>query len=185
MTLLYVLSKAAYFPGSFLKAFFEHIFCRLFGVKIYAADHYITRNALSGHVAMLPAETPAKSFWVCFLPMLCNLFFGLPAFAVGVMTLGYMGVDVIDPLTGNFCPLFILYCLLYLFGASFLCSLFPYTEDARHLWQMLYGQNSTASMPAKILAFIPTCLLVAGACLEKFAIPFLLSIAYLVYLILT
>ena len=185
MTLLYVFSKAVYFPGSFTKAFFEHLFCRLFGVNIYAADHYITRNALSGHVAMLPAETPSKSFFVCFLPMLCNLFFGFPAFAAGVLTLGFMGVDVIDPLSGLFCPLFIVYCLLYLFGASFLCSLFPYTEDAVHMWKMLYSKDSTASLSGKIFAFLPACLLVAGAYLEKYAIPFLASVAYLVFLILT
>ena len=185
MTWLYVLSKTIYFPGTFLKGFWEHLICRLFGVQIYAADAYITRNRLCGHVSMLPAPTAAKSFFVCFLPMLLNLLVGLPAFAGGALTLGYMGVDVIDPLSGSFCPLFLVYVLLYLFGASCLCSLFPYTEDAVHLWRMHYGRESKASSAGKIFAFLPACLMTAGAYLEKYSVPFLASVAFLVYWIVT
>ena len=118
MTLLYALTKAVYFPGTFLKAFWEHLACRIFGVPVYAADAYISRSELSGHVSMLPPETPAKSFFVCFLPGVVNFLIGFPAFAAGVLTLGFMGVDVIDPMSGSFCPMFVVYILLYLFGAS-------------------------------------------------------------------
>ena len=185
MTRLYVLCKTIYFPGTFLKGFWEHLICRMLGVPIYAADAYITRNRLCGHVAMLPAPTPGKSFLVCFLPMLGNLIVGLPAFAAGVLTLGYLGVDVIDPLTGKFCPLFIVYVLLYLFGASCLCSLFPFTEDALHMWHMLYGRESKTGVPAKIFAFLPVCCMTAGAYLEKYSVTFFASVAFLVDWILT
>ncbi len=185
MTWLYVLCKTIYFPGTFLKGFWEHLCCRLLHVPIYAADAYITRNRLCGHVSMQPAPTAGKSFLVCFLPMLANLLVGFPAFAAGVLTLGFMGVDVIDPLTGKFCPLFIVYVLLYLFGASCLCSLFPYTEDALHLWHMHYGRDALAKPAAKALAFLPACLMTAGAYLEKYSVTFLMSVAFLVYWILT
>ncbi len=185
MTWLYVLTKTIYFPGTFVKAFWEHVTCRLLGLEIYAADAYLSRNRLCGHVSMLPAPTASKSFFACFLPSLLNLSLGFPAFAAGMLTLGFMGVDVIDPLTGKFCPLFILYVLLYLFGASCLCSLFPYTEDALHLWRTLYGKDSTASTVGKIFAFIPTCLMTAGAYLEKYSVTFFVTVAFLVYWILT
>ncbi len=185
MTWLYVLTKMIYFPGSFLKGFWEHVICRLLRVDIYAADTYMSRNRLCGHVSMIPSPNAAKSFFVCFLPSLLNLSLGYPAFAAGVVTLGFMGVDVVDPMSGKFCPLFILYVILYLFGASCLCSLFPYTDDVLHLWRTHYGKDSTASGAAKVLAFLPTCLMIAGAYLERYCVTFFASIAVLVYWILT
>lgn len=185
MTALYVLTKTIFFPGTFLKGFWEHVMCRLLDVEIYAADSYLSRNRLCGHVSMLPEPNASRSFFVCFLPSLLNFFLGFPAFVVGVLTLGFMGVDVIDPLTGKFCPLFILYVVLYLFGASCLCSLFPYAEDARHVWRTHYGSESTASTAGKVLAFLPTCLMNVGAFLEKYCITFFVCIALLVYWIVT
>ena len=185
MIRLYVIAKAVYFPGTFLKGFWEHLACRILGVPIYAADTYFSKNALSGHVSMIPAETAAKSFFVCFLPSLANFLLGMPAFAVSVMTLGFMGVDVIDPMSGKFCPMFIVYVLLYLFGASCLCSLFPYTEDARNMWRMHFGRGSDVGAVRRALAFLPACFLTGGAYLERSGIPFLVSIGLLVYWILT
>ena len=185
MTWLYVLTKTIFFPGAFLKGFWEHVTCRLLGVEIYAADTYLSRNRLCGHVSMLPEPNAAKSFFACFLPMLLNFSLGFPAFACGILTLGFMGVDVIDPLTGKFCPLFILYVLLYLFGASCMCSLFPYTEDVRHLWRTHYGSDGTASGVGKVLAFLPTCLMTVGAYLEKYSVTFFITVAFLVFWILT
>ena len=181
MTRLYVLTKTIFFPGTFLKAFWEHVICRLLGVEIYAADTYLPRNRLCGHVSILPTPNAFKSFFVCFLPGFLNFFLGFPAFVAGVLTLGFLGVDVIDPLTGKFCPLFILYVLLYLFGASCLCSLFPYTEDVRHLRHTLYGKDCTASGAGKVFAFLPTCLMTVGAYLEQYCVTFVVLVALLVY----
>lgn len=185
MTWLYVIAKAVYFPGTFLKAFWEHLSCRTLGIPIYAADTYISKNVLSGHVSMIPAETPAKSFLVCLLPSMLNFLIGFPAFATGVVTLGFLGVDVIDPMSGQFCPLFIVYILLYLFGSACLCSMFPYTQDAQHMWHMHFGKNSNVNPVRKIFAFLPACILTGGAYLERYGITFLASLAALVFWIVT
>ncbi|MBQ7540738.1 MAG: hypothetical protein IJT44_00430 [Clostridia bacterium] len=185
MTWLYVLTKTVFFPGTFLKGFWEHLICRALNVQIFAADAYITRNRLCGHVSMMPAPTARKSFFVCFWPMVLNFLIGFPAFSAGAMTLGFLGVDVVDPLTGKFCPLFLVYVLLYLFGASCLCSLFPVVEDAVHMWRMHYGHDSKAGAAAKVFAFLPACVMTAGAYLEKYSVTFLLSVAFLVYWIVT
>lgn len=185
MTWLYVLYKTLYFPGTFLRGFWEHLSCRLLGVPIRSVDAYITRNRLCGHVPKVPDDSAAKNFFVCLLPGIANLLVGFPALAAGVLTLGYMGVDVIDPLTGKFCPMFVVYVLLYLFGASCLCSLFPYTGDALHMWRQYFGRGSSEGIAAKILAFLPACVLTAGAYLEKYAVTFLVSVALLAYWILT
>lgn len=181
MKWLYVLTKAMYFPGTFMKGFWEHLTCRALRIPIYAADRYVNRNILSGHVSMTPAETPGKAFFACFLPSVLNFLVGFPAFAAGVVTLGFLGVDVIDPMSGQFCPPFVLYVLLYLFGASFLCNLFPYLEDIRHAVHLLYGKNSTISIVGKVFAFLPTALLTVGAYLERYCVTWFLSVGFLVY----
>ena len=185
MTWLYVIAKAVFFPGTFLKGFWEHLCCRTLGVPIYAADAYISKNVLSGHVSMIPAETPGKSFFVCFLPALISFLIGFPAFATGVLTLGVLGVDVIDPMSGKFCPMFIVYILLYLFGAACLCNVFPYTQDALHIWHTHFSKDSTVGTARRILAFLPVCILTGGAYLERYSVTFLLSIGLLAYWIIT
>ncbi|MBR5618820.1 MAG: hypothetical protein IKW76_03710 [Clostridia bacterium] len=185
MTFLYVLTKTIYFPGTFIKAFWEHVICRLLGVEIFAADTYLSRNRLCGHVSMLPPANAGKRFLLCFLPALLNFSLGFPAFAAGAVTLGFLGVDVVDPMTGKFCPLFILYVLVYLFGASCLCSLFPYVDDVRHLWRTHYTADSTASGAGKVFAFLPTCLMMIGAYLEKYCVTFFVTVALLIYWIVT
>ena len=101
------------------------------------------------------------------------------------MTLGYLGIDVVDPVSGAFSPMFIVYCLVYLFGASFFNSLFPYTEDAVHMWKMIYGKESKTNFVGKIFAFIPSVIIVIGAFVERYCISFLLYTGVLVYWIVT
>lgn len=185
MSFLYSLTKAVFFPGTYIKAFFEHIICRLLGIKIYAADSYISKNVLSGHVAAVSPESSGKSFFFCLLPGILSFIVGFPAIFVGTLTLGYLGIDVIDPISGSFSPMFIVYCLIFLFGASFFNSLFPYTEDAAHMWKVLYGKNSKANITEKIFAFIPSCIIVAGSYLERYCVSFAIYIGVLVYWILT
>ena len=184
MKWLYVLSKYVYFPGSFLKAFWEHLTCRNLRVPIADADTYFGSGYACGHVEPLTPDTPGRCFWLCMLPGIGNLMLGIPAFIAGCVTLGYLGVDVIDPMSGKFCPLFLVYVLLYLFGASCLCSLFPRTEDARQMWRALYGRDSAAHPAGKVFAFLPAVFVSAGAYLERTTIPFLLSVGVLVYWIL-
>lgn len=185
MTLLYALTKAIYFPGTFLKAFWEHLACRIFGVPIYDADAYLSRSTLSGHVSMIPSESAAKSFFVCLVPGVANLLIGFPAFAGGILTLGFMGVDVIDPMSGQFCPMFVVYVLLYLFGASCLCSVFPYIPDVLHIWQMYFGKESRVSAVRKAAVLLPAGVMTLGAYLERYCITFFATLALLIYWIMT
>ena len=185
MKWLYVLSKFVYFPGSFLKALWEHLTCRNLQIPIADADAYFGKGYDCGHVQMLPPDSAKKCFAACLLPGIGNLLFGLPAFAAGCFALGYLGVDVIDPLTGSFCPLFPVYVLIYLFGASCLCSLFPRVRDAKHMWRSLYRKCGDASVAGKVFAFLPAGFLTAGAYLERSALPFLVSLGLLVYWIMT
>ena len=185
MSILYSLTKAVFFPGTYMKAFFEHIICRILGINIYSADSYISKNVLSGHVSALPSDTAGKSFFFCFLPGLLNFIVGLPAVLLGLVTLGFLGIDIFDPVSSSFSPMFIVYCLIFLFGSSFFTNLFPYFEDARHMWHMIYGKDSKANIFWKIIVFFPSCIIMIGSFIEKHCISFFLYIGILAYWIIT
>ncbi len=185
MSFLYVLSKFIFFPGTYIKAFFEHVICRLLGISILSAESYVSRNTVSGHIFAVPPETAGKSFFFCTLPGTLSFIVGFPAVFVGALTLGYLGIDIFDPITGAFSPMFIVYCVIFLFGASFFNSLFPHTEDAVHMWKTLYGKGSTAKPIGKIFAFVPAVITVAGAFAERYCVPFVFYISVLIYWIVT
>ncbi|MCL2508712.1 MAG: hypothetical protein FWF05_06005 [Oscillospiraceae bacterium] len=177
MKTIYVISKWLTFPGAFMKGFFEHLTCRLLKVKIYEADKYVTNNLLSGHVYMLPPESAAKSFFVCFLPGLLNFLFGLGSYAAALMTLGYLGVGFTDAQSQTQNPMFVFYCVLLYFGASMMCNIFPYRDDISHARELLYGGESKSGGAAKVLFFIPAAVMKAGSVLERYGLTVLFNIA--------
>lgn len=181
MKWVYILTKAMYFPGTFLKGFWEHAVCRTLRIPTAEVKHYVSQTMYSGHVSMTPATKPSRAFFACFLPSVMNFLIGFPIFSAGAVTLGFLGVDVIDPMTGQFCPPFVLYVVLYLLGASFLCNLFPYIEDIRHATRCIYGKDSSIGNVGKVFAFLPTAILTAGAYLERYCVTWFLSVGLLVY----
>ncbi len=182
MKTVYVISKYFTFPGSFSKGFLEHIVCRMLGVNIYAADKYVSRNELSGHVAVLPPTGYVKSFFVCLLPGLFNFILGAAGYFCSLFTLGLLGVGFNDAFSSSKAPLFFVYCFFLWFGGSMMCNLFPYDEDARHMWKMLYGSANKAGLFAKIVLFIPTIVIMVGATLEKYGLTLLMTAALAVFI---
>lgn len=181
MKAVYVISKYVTFPGSFSKGFLEHVVCRLLGVNIYAADKYISRNELSGHVAVLPPQGYIMSFLICLLPGLVNFLIGAAGYFCSLSTLGILGVGFYDFFSGSKIPMFFVYCFFFWFGGSFMCNLFPYYEDTQHMWETLYSSGSKAGAFAKIVLFIPSVIIFAGSYLEKYGITLIINIALAVF----
>ena len=182
MKTVYVTSKYITFPGSFSKGFLEHVVCRMLGVNIYAADKYVSRNELSGHIAVLPPSGYLKSFFVCFLPGLLNFIIGAAGYFCALSTLGLLGVGFNDAFSGSKAPLFFVYCFFLWFGVSMMCNLFPYYEDAQHMWKTLYSHGNRAGLFAKIILFIPAVVIYAGAYLERYGLTLLINIAIAVFI---
>ncbi|MCR5484357.1 MAG: hypothetical protein K6F09_02065 [Clostridiales bacterium] len=177
MTALYMISKYITFPGAYMKGFFEHIVCRMLKADIYSAEKYVKNNALSGHVYIIPPTGAAKSFLVCFLPGLFNFILGAASYAVSIVTLGFLGVRYWDIFSGTRNPMFFVYCVLLYFSASIMCNLFPYYEDAEHMWKKLYGKKNRTPLILKILLFIPSAVILVGAYIERYALSLLINIA--------
>lgn len=189
MTILYLISKYATVFGTLIKGLWEHIVCGI--LKIFVEDaRYLEPTEICGHVEHELSQSRVKAFLICFLPSLLN---GILAFFLGGA--GFMGLFILGvPKTT---AVFWIYLVLYYVGISFFCNMFPLVEDAMNNWSRLYHSksneeieetkeektskksrksNGETNIVAKILLFIPSAILYAGAYLEKYCGTFIISI---------
>ncbi len=192
MTIVYLISKYVTVFGTLIKGLWEHIACSV--LKIFVEDaRYLEPTEICGHVEHELPKSRTKSFLICFLPSILNA--ALAFFLGGA---GFMGLFVLGVQKNT--VVFWIYLVLYYLGISFFCNMFPSVEDAMNNWSRLYhsrlspedkarneeikkssddnGQIKTdANIFAKILLFIPSAILYAGAYLEKYCVTFIVSIA--------
>lgn len=150
------------FPGSFLHAFWEHLFCIIYGAEVDDARAF-RFDELCGHVDHEFMPTRGKQFLVCFLPFMLNLILGFILSAVGI-TQSYV--------LGNTNAVF--YVMMWI-GGSLLTNLFPSVEDAMCLWGMVYSDKSNIAV--KIIAAPICAVLYAGAYLNTYGVTLLTTLA--------
>lgn len=167
MTVLYIISKYLTFPGAFLRAFWEHLTCKLFGIPV-EDPAYLRANEMCGHIDHALAKKGFAAYTVAILPGLMNFFTGLPLVLTGIINLAIMGVSASDSLA-----MFIVYIAMTYVGASLMCSLFPDIETVMNLRDVVFTQKKS-NILGRIVAVIPTLIMYAGAYLEKFCVPFIL-----------
>ncbi|MEG1550759.1 MAG: hypothetical protein RR914_04035 [Oscillospiraceae bacterium] len=171
MKIIYLIVKYFTVVGTFSKAFFEHLACRISNILI-EDGRYFRANEMCGHVEHEIPSTRGKSFTICFLPFLLNLIVGLVFALTGGVNIFYLGEFFYSNGTvhlANFAFLWI--------GISCLTNLFPEIEDVLALKDYIYGVKGS-NMFVKIIAAPIFAILYGGAYLEKFGITFLTAIGF-------
>lgn len=170
MTAVYVIVKYLTVIGTFTKAFFEHLSCRVYEVLI-EDGRYLANSEMCGHVEHEFIKKRGVCFGVCFFPFLFNLILGLVFLSVGAMDILYIGQFFTDSGIPNFISFFFLWI-----GISMLTNLFPQWEDALTLKELIYSKES--SLFVKIIAAPIFAILYCGAWLEKHGLTLLTSIGF-------
>lgn len=178
MSIVYIISKIITLPGAYIKTFWEHLMCRVLGIPVETTNYLHYDEAL-GHVEHEFAKTKPRSFLLCWVPGVINRLFGTAMLLAGSLGIFYLGVGPVNPLTDETSWIFYVYLVLLYLGISLLCNVFPLVEDALLVWEKIYGANG-ANIIWKILLFIPTVCMLAGAYIEKFGINILLAIGFVV-----
>ncbi len=158
--------------GAMLRAFFEHLFLKLFRVPVEDRA-YLQRNELFGHVEHKPARSFAESFCICFFPGLLVCLIGAGIALPAVLQLFVMGILPRNIVNGEISVMFILCAVLLYFGVSLFCHAFPTYEDALYLWE----HRKKTNLAARILLFIPILCIRIGAFLARFGFWQLIAIA--------
>jgi len=174
MKILYVTGKYLTFPGAYLKALWEHLFCRILHLPIERAD-YLLPDEGCGHVEHAFTRSRSKNILLCLLSASANILFGLPLFLTGFAALIYFA----ETAEGNVW-LFALHIAMLYLGASLLCNLAPLPEDSLHLWETLYrNPNAKTNAAVKVLLFLPVLCLRVCAFLERCGLNIVLMLAFL------
>lgn len=164
MGIIYYIIKIITWPGTLLKAFMEHLTCRVYEIPVEYAK-YMQKNELCGHIEHMLA--PHKgSFGLCFLPHFISLICGFIFVLSSSINIIYLGKSNLFS-----------WIFIYL-GISCLTNCFPLLEDAIHMWDNLYGENSEAKTVSKILLAPFAAVMYIGAHLEKYGLTLLTSIAF-------
>ena len=177
-TVIYFIGKVLTFPGAYIKAFFEHLIARAFSIPVEDTK-YLRFTDGCGHVEHDAIGSKAKIFFYCLLPGLFTAIIGTPMLYMGFAGLFFFKV----PNDSSTMLMFIVYCILFYLGFSLCANQDPLME-AIGLWHALYGKDG-ANLFVKIVLFIPTVLIIAGAFLERYALNILLMAGTVAFAALT
>ena len=130
MKLIYVIFKFLLFPGTFVRGVWEHITCKILHLPV-ESEGYLRPDEACGHVEHALATTPWSAWLMATGPGFMMFNAGMAFLYAGVLNIFYLGVTPYDSL-----PLFIFYVIMIYLGVSFLCSLFPLTEDILNYWDI-------------------------------------------------
>lgn len=170
MTGLYIIIKYLTFPGAYIRAFNEHIVCRIHKL-IVESRGYMRSDEASGHVEHFLAETKGSAAAIAFVPGIINFVAGLVMLIAGLMPVAAMGMG-----PSRTPVMFIAGVVFIYLGFSFLCNVYPLYEDALVLNDMIYGEDG-ADIVVKVLAFIPCKICLIGAKLDRYGVTFLVMAA--------
>lgn len=179
MSILYLISKIITLPGAYIKAFWEHLTCRILRIPVENTK-YMHYDEAFGHIEHEFAEGKAKSFLLCWLPGLVNALFGFVMLFAGYIGIFYLGVGPVNIETGKTAWIFYIYLVMLYLGLALLCNLFPLVEDAVNMWDKIYGKDGM-HIVWKIILFIPSIIIYAGAYIEKFGINIVISAGFVIF----
>ncbi len=173
MRLIYVIFKFLLFPGTFVRGVFEHLTCKILHLEV-ESEGYLRADEACGHVEHALATTHWSAWLMATGPGFVMFNAGMSFLYAGVFGIFYMGITPYDSL-----PLFIFYIVSIYAGVSFLCSLFPLTEDIMNYFDIAYHGEKKAPLILRILAFPLAIITRAGAFCERNCINFLLAAVFI------
>lgn len=163
MTVLYIASKILTFPGAYVKAFWEHLTCKLLGLPV-ESEGYIRFDEACGHVEHAFIRKGWPAYLVATGPGFMNFNIGLWFFLAGFFNLRFIEIKPSDSMA-----IFVVSVVAVYIGISMLCNVFPLVDDAMNLFDLLYKRKK-GNIIGRIFGFIPAVIVYVGAFLEKYCI---------------
>lgn len=164
MTNLYVATRILTFFGSMMRAFWEHVACRICGVPIEDARVFKV-SELCGHIEHELITNKKHSFLVCWLPFTMNFIFSCCFLLSGAYRIAYIG-DYVSVTSWVF---------LWL-GISFAANCIPSFEDVLCFGEAFY--NVGTKLIIKILVAPFYAIIYGFGVLERYSITLVISVVY-------
>lgn len=164
MTNFYVATRILTFFGSMMRAFWEHVACRICGVPVEDARAFKV-SELCGHIEHALEKNKKRIFLVCFLPFMLNFVFSCLFLLSGAYRVVYVG-DYGSVTSWVF---------LWL-GISFAANCVPSFEDVLSFGEAIY--NAETKRIIKILVAPFYAIIYGFGILERYSITLLISIIF-------
>ena len=163
MTYIYIATRIITFFGAYLRAFFQHVACRIGSIPVEDVRIF-KANEMCGHVEHALAENLKQSVLITFIPFTMNFILGCCMLLTGSYRIFFAGqIDAVQP--------FILTWL----GFSCLCNCAPLYEDVLALKSYLY---SSKNVFIKIILSPMYVVYFVNAFAERFSVTVLLSAVF-------
>ncbi len=164
MTNLYVVTRVLTFFGALMRAFWEHIACRICGVPIEDVRAFKV-SELCGHVEHELIKNKKHCFWVCFLPFILNFIMAVCFLLSGAYRVIYIGD--FKTITS--------WMFLWL-GISFAANCVPSFEDVLSFKENFYNKGTKPIVKILLAPFF--AVIYGFGILERYSVTFVVAILF-------
>ena len=164
MTNLYVVTRVLTFFGAMMRAFWEHVACRICGVPIEDVRAFKV-SELCGHVEHELERNKKRIFLICFLPFIMNFVFSCLFLLSGAYRVAYIG-DFKSVTSWVF---------LWL-GISFAANCVPSFEDVLCFKEAFYNAETKTIVKVILAPFYG--IIYGFGILERYSITFVVAILF-------
>ena len=166
MTTVYIITRDLSYFGTELRAFFEHIVCRICGIPAEDIRPF-KMSEMCGHVEHELIKTKKAIFLMCWLPFTINFILSLAFLLGGSYRIIYVGdLKSIQA-----------YIFLWL-GISCAANCVPSFEDALSFKDCFYNKETNIIIKIILAPFFGV--MYAMSFLERYSVTFILSVAFAV-----
>ena len=164
MTNLYVATRVLTAMGAVLRAFWEHLVCRICGIPAEDVRAFKV-NEFCGHVEHEVTENKKQTCLSCFLPIVLNFILSVCFLLGGAYKIVYIGD--FKTLTGY---------LLFWLGISFAANCVPSFEDVLSFKDFFYGKDSNIVLKVILAPFF--AVIYGFSILERYSLTFVAAIGF-------
>ncbi len=161
---LYVATRVITFPGTVLRAFWEHLVCRLCSVPVEDIRAFKV-SEMCGHVEHELVKKKSHSFLICFVPFLLNFILACCFFLGGSYRIAYIG-DLKSILS---------WVYLWL-GISFATNCVPSFEDVLSFKDVFYSKDTKLIVKVAVAPFY--ALVYGFSILERLGLTLFVAILF-------
>ena len=173
MEKIYSVIRYLTYPAVFVRKMLEFLLCTALRIDPPADLEEIPYDEIKGHTPHGEFLFPAKAIVFNLSVFLFQLAGAVGFLAGAIISLCFLDVGLINPTTGSFDPVFLLYILFMYLGICFAANLFPSADSVENFWALCIAEAGTFS---RIIFVIPGTILRVGVLLENLGITAVLAV---------
>ncbi len=173
MDKIYLITRYLTYPAVFVRKAVEFLLCAILNIEPAQATEEMNYDELTGHTPHGEFLYPIKAAVYNILVFAFQLAGAAGFLGAGITALIRLDVSLINPVSLQIDPMFLVYILFMYLGICFASNLFPSANSVENFWGLCIAQ---AGIISRIIFIIPAVIFRVGIFLENFGITVVLSV---------